>query len=213
MISQAWWYVARATGVVAWALLALSVLWGLLLSTSVLKTWSAPKWLLDLHRYLGGLALVFTAFHLAGLVADSYVQFGVADLLVPLASSYKTWPVAGGILALYTLVAVELTSLAMARLPRRWWKRIHLTSFACYWLATVHTITAGTDATNPWLWWTTTAVSATVVFLTLYRVLADADARRPARRKRPRPAAANPAGPTPPARSGRSLAPRRAART
>lgn len=185
MISQTWWYVARATGIVAWVLLALSVVWGLLLSTSVLKSWSTPKWLLDLHRFLGGLALVFTAFHLAGLVADSFVQFGWADLLVPLASPYKTWPVAGGILALYTLVAVELTSLAMSRLPRRWWKRIHMTSFATYWLATVHTITAGTDATSPALWWTTTGVSAVIVFLTLYRVLADADAQRPARRKRP----------------------------
>lgn len=185
MISQTWWYLARASGVTAWVLLALSVVWGLLLSTSVLKSWSTPKWLLDLHRFLGGLALLFTVFHLAGLVADSYVQLGPADLLVPLASPYKTWPVAGGILALYTLVAVELTSLAMARLPRRWWKRIHMTSFATYWLATVHTITAGTDATNPALWWTTTATSAVIVFLTLYRVLADADAQRPARRKRP----------------------------
>jgi len=185
MISQTWWYVSRATGITAWVLLALSVVWGLLLSTSVLKSWSAPKWLLDLHRFMGGLALLFTGLHLAALVADSYVHFGPADLLVPLASPYKTWPVAGGVLALYTLVAVEVTSLAMARLPRRWWKRIHLTSFACYWLATVHTITAGTDASSPWLWWTTTLVSAAIVFLTLYRALADADAMRPARRRRP----------------------------
>ncbi len=185
MISQTWWYVARATGITAWGLLALSVVWGLLLSTSVLKSWSAPKWLLDLHRFLGGLAVVFTCFHLAGLVADSYVHIGPAEVLVPLASPYKRWPVAGGVLAFYTLVAVELTSLAMARLPRRWWKRIHLASFASYWLATIHTITAGTDATSPALWWTTTGVSAVVVFLTLYRVLADADAQRPARRRRP----------------------------
>jgi len=74
MISQTWWYLARATGITAWVLLALSVVWGLLLSTSVLKSWSTPKWLLDVHRFLGGLALVFTVLHLAGLVADSYVQ-------------------------------------------------------------------------------------------------------------------------------------------
>ena len=36
MNEQLWWYVARSGGIVAWALLAASVLWGLALSTKVL---------------------------------------------------------------------------------------------------------------------------------------------------------------------------------
>ena len=36
MTSQFWWYVARAGGVVAWALSTVSVVWGLMLSTRVL---------------------------------------------------------------------------------------------------------------------------------------------------------------------------------
>jgi methionine sulfoxide reductase heme-binding subunit len=183
VIEQVWWYVARATGIVAWALLTMAVVWGLLLSTSLLKSWSRPKWLLDLHRFLGGLAVLFTAFHLGALVADSYTSIGLTDLVVPLASSWKPWPVAGGVVALYLLVAVEVTSLAMRRLPRRYWRWVHLTSFGCFWLATVHGITAGSDAANRLLWWTSWGSSALVLFLTLYRVLADAEARRPARRR------------------------------
>lgn len=37
MNNQLWWYVARSGGIVAWALLAGSVLWGLALSTKVMR--------------------------------------------------------------------------------------------------------------------------------------------------------------------------------
>ena len=53
------WYIARAAGLVAWALLAAATLWGLALSTKVARRRSAPRpnWLLDMHRWLGGTAL------------------------------------------------------------------------------------------------------------------------------------------------------------
>ena len=56
MTSQLWWYVARAGGIVAWALLTASVLWGLILSTKLRPPRVRPAWTLDLHRFLGGLA-------------------------------------------------------------------------------------------------------------------------------------------------------------
>jgi hypothetical protein len=84
---QIWWHVARAGGIVAWLLLALSVAWGLLLSTKLLGRRPTPAWLLSLHRMLGALAVVFTVVHVTGLVADSYVHFGPSDVLVPLASA------------------------------------------------------------------------------------------------------------------------------
>ena len=56
MTSQLWWYVARAGGIVAWALLTASVLWGLILSTKLRPPRVRPAWTLDLHRFLGGRA-------------------------------------------------------------------------------------------------------------------------------------------------------------
>ncbi len=103
MDPQLWWYTARAGGIVALALTAGSVIWGLLLSTRVLQGRPSGAWLLDLHRFLGGAAVIFTGIHLAGLVADTYVHFGVADLLVPFASDWKTGAVAWGIVAFYLL--------------------------------------------------------------------------------------------------------------
>ena len=57
MSSQIWWFVSRSSGLVAWALLSLSVCWGLFLSTRAVARASSPAWLLDLHRFLGGLSV------------------------------------------------------------------------------------------------------------------------------------------------------------
>lgn len=182
---QLWWHVARAGGIVAWALLALAVGWGLLLATKLLGRKPGPAWLLDLHRFLGGLAVVFTAIHVGGLVADSYVHFGPAEVLLPFASEWKSGAVAWGIVATYFLVAVELTSLAMRRMSRRLWRGVHLTSFVAFFTASLHGATAGTDASNPVYRWTSAVLVAATVFLTLVRVLAEK--RSPARRAAARP--------------------------
>ena len=169
---KVWWYVARSSGLVAWLLLAAAVVWGLLLSTRILQERRRPAWLLDLHRWLGGLSVVFTGAHLAGLVLDSYVEFGPRELLVPFASEWRPAAVAWGVVALYLLVAVQVTSLFMKRLPRRLWKAIHSSSFALFWIATMHSAFSGTDVTANWYRTGAIVIIATVVFTVLYRVLA-----------------------------------------
>jgi hypothetical protein len=178
MNEQLWWYVARAGGIVAWFLLAASVIWGLTLSTKLLGRKPHPAWLLDVHRFLGGLALVFTGVHVVGLVADSYVHFGPSDILVPMASDWRPGPVAWGVVALYLLVAVELTSLAMKRLPRRLWKAVHFASFALFVTASVHGAFAGTDARNHLYAYASVAVVLVTFFLTIVRVLLGGRAAR-----------------------------------
>jgi predicted ferric reductase len=139
------WYVARAAGLVSWALLAAATLWGLALSTKVLGGRPRANWLLDLHRWLGGTALAFTGVHVVAILADQYVHFGLDQILIPLASKWHPVAVAWGIVAAYLLVAVEVTSLARARLSKRTWHRVHTASFVCFVMATVHGLTAGSD--------------------------------------------------------------------
>jgi DMSO/TMAO reductase YedYZ heme-binding membrane subunit len=184
MTTQLSWHIARASGIVAWALLAAAVIWGLLLSTRIARGRPGPAWLLDLHRFLGAAAVTFTALHLTGLVADNYVHFGAADLLLPGATSWKPGPVALGVVSLYLLVAIESTSLLMRRIPRRAWRAVHTTSFVLFWSATYHFILAGTDAANPLARVGIDAVAVAVVFLTLVRIL-DPRGRRTADRRAP----------------------------
>lgn len=140
------WYIARSAGLVAWALLTASVLWGLAISTRVLRGRPRPAWLLDLHRYLAGLAVVFSVVHVVGILLDDYVPFSLVSVLVPFASHWRPGAVAWGVVSAYLLLAVELTSLARARLPRRVWRATHVATFPLFVFSTVHALTAGTDA-------------------------------------------------------------------
>jgi DMSO/TMAO reductase YedYZ heme-binding membrane subunit len=150
-----------------------------------------PSWLLATHRWLGALALWFLAIHLGALVADSYAHFDVADLLVPFAAGWKPIPVAAGVVALWTLVAVEATSLAIRKANRRLWHAVHLTSYLAFWLASLHGTFAGTDASNPLYVGTSVATVVTVVAALCYRLV-----RR--RGARPAPGASATRSPRPP---------------
>jgi predicted ferric reductase len=139
------WYATRSAGIVAWALLAISVLWGLALSTKVLGKRPRPNWLLDGHRFLGGLAVVFTAVHVVAIVLDSFVSFSVFNVLVPFTGTWHPGAVAWGIVAMYALAAVEITSLLRTRMSKQAWRATHYLSFPLFAVATIHVLTAGTD--------------------------------------------------------------------
>ena len=179
MNEKLWWYVARAGGLTAWWLLAAAVLWGLALSTRVAAGKVTPAWLLDLHRFLGGLAFTFTGVHVAALLADSWAPIGWSEVLVPLASRWRPWPVALGVVALYLLVAVEVTSLLRNRIPRRLWRALHSASFALFLLGSGHALTAGSDAANGPVRVTAVAMLVAFMVLLVYRLLVRAG---PARR-------------------------------
>jgi len=143
------WYIARAAGLVAWALLAAATLWGLALSTKsprkALGSRPRPNWLLDMHRWLGGTALAFTGVHVIALLADQYTHFGPSSILIPFAASWHPVAVAWGVVAFYLLLAVELTSLARSQLSKQAWRRVHTASFVLFVTGTIHGLSAGTD--------------------------------------------------------------------
>lgn len=122
---------------------------------------------------------------IAALAADSYIEFSVVDLTVPFATDDKTGAGAWGVLAMWLLVVVEVTSLAMKRIPRRIWRRIHRTSAATFWMAGLHGTYAGTDAGNR-LYAITSIVAAVVMMVALaYRMFSRALAvEKPVSRQR-----------------------------
>ena len=172
MSSHLPWYVARASGFVAWGLVTASVLWGLAFSSRFTRR-PKPAWVLDLHRFLGGFAVVFVGVHMGALMTDRYVGFGLAELLVPLASTWKPSAVAWGVIALYLLLAVELTSLMMRRLPRKLWRVVHHAGYLVFVLSVGHALAAGTDSGEVSVQWFALISVALVAFMTLFRLLAE----------------------------------------
>lgn len=172
-----WWYVARASGIVAWLLLTASVVLGSLLSGRVATRPTRRAWQRDIHRWLAGLTVSAVAIHLGALVADSTVHFGLPDLAVPFASSWRPGATALGVVAAWLLLAVHLTSLGMRRLPRRAWRAVHLSSYAAFWASALHGAFAGTDRAQP-LYRASAAVAVTAVVAALAYRLAPVPGRR-----------------------------------
>ncbi|MGI8752022.1 MAG: hypothetical protein ACR2MN_06880 [Acidimicrobiales bacterium] len=162
-MSTSWiWYTARAAGMVAWALLAITVIFGLVRSTNIGRAGRSagaariappggararlrPVWVVDLHRFLAALTAAFTAVHVVAILADTYVHFDIAQVLVPFSSSWHPVAVAWGTVALYLIVAIEVTSPAQRHLPRGVWRRVHYATLPLFVSATVHGLAAGTD--------------------------------------------------------------------
>jgi DMSO/TMAO reductase YedYZ heme-binding membrane subunit len=104
-----------------------------------------PAWLLSLHRYLGALTVAFVGVHVGAILLDTYTDFGITDVLVPFAGSWHPVAVAWGIVGMYLLAAIEITSLLRHRLSKRSWHAVHLLSYFLFATTTVHMLTAGTD--------------------------------------------------------------------
>jgi ferredoxin-NADP reductase/DMSO/TMAO reductase YedYZ heme-binding membrane subunit len=131
--------------------MVVSVLWGILLSTRVLKKRDNPGWLLDLHRWMSGTSVVMVFLHMFSLYMDKYAHFSIPDLLIPFHSKYTkiaslgAWPIVLGVLCFYILIAVQGSSLMMRRLPRKYWKGIHYSSYALVLVVSFHAGWSGTD--------------------------------------------------------------------
>lgn len=181
MTDKLLWYVGRAGGLTAWWLAGLSVLVGLLLSTRVTNGKPRPAKLLDLHRFLGGLAVMFAAVHVAALVSDRHARLGWEMALVPFASRWRPGALAWGIVAIYLLVAVELTSLVRGRIPKSWWRAIHSTAFIVFGAGSFHALRIGSDSGNPAVQWSGLVMGSAFTFLVTYRALVGG--RAPVQRK------------------------------
>lgn len=143
------WYFTRAAGLVAYLLLTASTVWGLLLTTKLVKTAVPAPLTLAMHNILGWLAVTLTGLHALALLFDGYYIYTLPDILVPFAGPYKPIPVGLGIIGLYIMLITSASFSWRKWLTQRWWRRLHYTTYLAYIMATVHGLTAGTDSSQP----------------------------------------------------------------
>ena len=147
------WLAIRGTGLTAWGLLTAVVVWGILLKTQILGRLAPPMRLLDLHRWLGAIALAFLALHLGLLLIDPAVKFTLGQILIPGTAPWQTLATALGTIAFWLLIPVTFLGRLRARMGRagnRWFSRAHLLAYAAWPIATAHYVLAGTDALTEW---------------------------------------------------------------
>jgi sulfoxide reductase heme-binding subunit YedZ len=165
------WYVARASGMVAFGLLTTTVVLGLVMSGRArLRRW--PRFAVeDVHRFASLLTWCFVGVHGLALLADSYLPFSLADLLVPGIAPYRPLATSLGIVAMDLLAALALANLLRTRISYRLWRRTHYLNFAVWLLALGHGVTSGSDSDTPWALALYVLAASLVAGLTAWRVL------------------------------------------
>ena len=133
------WLLARSGGFLAYLLVTASLLAGLLLKVRPFAS-LRPQVAMELHRFLSLLALAATGLHGLALLLDTYLPFGLADLLVPGTAPYRPLATALGVVAAELTLAVYLSFSLRRHIRVRNWRRLHWATYAVFVLATAHGI-------------------------------------------------------------------------
>jgi predicted ferric reductase len=160
--------------VVSLLLLTAAVVLGLLTSSR----WARERWprfvVEGLHRNVSLLASVFLLIHIASSVLDGFVPIHWLDAVVPFGAAYRPFWLGLGALSLDVFIALAVTSLLRRHVGHRVWRSIHWSAYACWLLAMIHSIGAGSDSGQTWMVLVYLACGAAVLCALLFRLVVTA---------------------------------------
>lgn len=180
-----WWLISRASGVLALALVSLSVLMGLAMAARAIPRPGWKRTVARLHEHVALTALAAVALHGVSLLGDTWLKPGVRGITIPFALHYRPGFTGAGIIAGYLMMLVGPSFYLRRRLGAARWRKLHRVSAAIWMLSVLHTLGAGSDATALWLRAVVLAPVAPIAYLLVLRLARE----RPASR---RPASAHP---------------------
>jgi sulfoxide reductase heme-binding subunit YedZ len=164
-----WWLAGRASGLVALALITLSVGVGLAMAGKAFRKPGLPRKLMALHEHaaLGGLIAI--AVHGITLLGDRWLDSGPAGIAVPFVMDYRPVYTGLGIVAGYLAAALGLSFYARKRIGANLWRKLHKATIAVYVLAVIHTLGAGSDVA--WVRPAMLITGAPILYLLALRML------------------------------------------
>lgn len=142
------WITSRAAGGAALLLASGSVAVGLMLSAR--RTGVDKRDMRPIHEALSLSTLAMVALHGLSLLGDSFMHPGIVGIAVPFAGGYRPLWTGIGIVAGYGLAALGLTYYMRNRIGAARWRRLHRLTGLVWIAAIVHTIGAGSDASQVW---------------------------------------------------------------
>jgi predicted ferric reductase len=167
-----YWYLSRASAMVAFGLLWVSMASGLIITNKMARIWPGAFTAFDLHQFTSLLGLGFAAFHGLILLGNAYVPYSIVQIVVPFGNdAYRQLWVGIGQVALYLSALVSFTFYVRKKIGSKAWHVIHFLSYGLFALSLLHGVFAGTDSGNTWIsemYWFS-AVS--LALLTVYRAV------------------------------------------
>jgi hypothetical protein len=171
------WYLSRSMGIIAYLLMSASVMWGLVLSSKIVKEVAPPPAALAVHNAISWAGIGLGALHALALLFDTYYTYSLFDVLMPFIGPYRPGWVGLGTLSLYAMTVVSMSFAWRKWLGQTGWRILHYMSFLFYVLVTVHGLMAGTDSASPAVRLLYVGSVLGTLFLFNYRLLAARKAR------------------------------------
>ena len=165
---QIWWYVTRASGIIAYLLLWFSTILGLAVTSKYLDGMLDRLFTYDFHEFISLLSVGFTLVHVGVLMLDLYMPYSLAQILVPFISPYRPFWVGVGVISFYFILLVTITFYLRNKIGRRAFRAIHVLSLLGYIGATLHGYFSGTDTALPSMQILYKISGLAVLFLTIY---------------------------------------------
>ncbi len=145
------WLASRSAGIVAFVLVATSVLIGLYLASNLGRRPGYKRTLVKAHEQIALAALIAIGAHGLLLLGDKWLNPGLGGLLIPFTMPYRPIFTGIGIIAGYTAFALGLTYYARRRIGTRRWRKAHRLMPLVYVMGAVHALGAGSDGSGLWL--------------------------------------------------------------
>ncbi len=169
---HAYWFFSRASAVVAYALLWVSMAVGITITNRLARIWPGGPTAFDLHEYTSILGLALALFHAVVLIADPFIHYTLDQVLIPFDSTnYRLLWVALGQISFYLLVLVTASFYIRRTIGNRIWRWLHYLSYPLFAMVALHGIFSGTDTGNRLVAWTYLVSLLSLGLLTLHRVL------------------------------------------
>ena len=165
---QIWWYVTRASGIIAYLLLWFSTILGLAVTSKYIDKMLDRMFTYDFHQFISLLSIAFVLLHILVLTLDRYLPYSVAQILIPFISPYRPFWVGIGVIAFYVILLVTITFYLRKRIGMRSFRVIHYLSLLGYLGAMLHGIYSGTDTPLPSMQILYQVSGLAVLFLTIY---------------------------------------------
>ncbi len=169
MSDELWWYATRAAGLMTWSTACASTVVGLALLTRFVRH-RVGGWLTDLHRFLSVASIMFLLAHGAALTLDSVIALGWREILIPGESTWEPEAATWGIIAAWTLIAVQLVSLVRNHISAMLWRTAHGLAVLSVAAGAYHAWLGGSDVTDPTILVVTGLGSVIVVTLVAVRL-------------------------------------------
>ncbi|NNJ12334.1 hypothetical protein EKD04_018570 [Chloroflexales bacterium ZM16-3] len=165
------WYLSRASAFASYVLLWWSMILGLSITSKAARAWPGGPAAADLHEHASLLGLGFGVLHAVVLLGDQYIGYSLTQILVPFSGSYQPFWVGLGQVGIYLMALVTLSFYVRKQIGAKTWRAIHFMSFLVFALALGHGIFSGSDSGTVWAFWMYIGTGASVLFMTLYRIL------------------------------------------